>query len=311
MPNLAVNDYVGISFWLISIALAATTGFLVVERRNVKPKWKTPVSVSALVTGIAASHYFYMRRVWVKTGESPIVYRYIDWFLTVPLQIIEFYLILSVAKKIPQNLFYKLLLASFLMILFGFLGETGQMDRNLGFVLGTGAWLYILYEIFFGEASKLKKETDDESIRFTFDALKWIVTIGWAIYPIGYLLEKTNMNLLYNLGDLVNKILFGLVIWYAGKGKFSKKVVDESETKLLDDSDNLNANNHNQNHNHNHNHNHNQNHNNQELSKNQNQNNNQDLNENQMSDSNNDNTNNTNNNIVENSDPLERQSDNN
>ena len=304
MPNLAVNDYVGISFWLISIALAATTGFLVVERRNVKPKWKTPVSVSALVTGIAASHYFYMRRVWVNTGDSPIVYRYIDWFLTVPLQIIEFYLILSVAKKIPQGLFYKLLFASFLMILFGFLGETGQMDRNLGFVLGTAAWLYILYEIFYGEASKLKKETDDESIRFTFDALKWIVTIGWAIYPVGYLLEKTNMNLLYNLGDLVNKILFGLVIWYAGKGKITKKVVDKSESKLLDDSDNLNGNNHNHNHNHN----------NQDLSNNQNQNNSQDLSENQMSDSNN-NTNNTNNaninNIMENSDRSDKQSDNN
>lgn len=223
MPNLAVDDYVGISFWVISIALAASTGFLVVERRNVKPKWKTPVSVSALVTGIAASHYFYMRKVWVASGESPIVYRYIDWFLTVPLQIIEFYLILSVAKKIPEELFYKLLLASFFMILFGFLGETGQIDRNLGFVLGTLAWLYILYEIFYGEASKLKEETDDESVKFTFDALKWIVTVGWAIYPIGYLLEKTNMNLLYNLGDLVNKILFGLVIWYAGKGKLDTK----------------------------------------------------------------------------------------
>ena len=95
------------------------------------------MSVSALVTGIAASHYYYMRKVWVLSGESPIIYRYIDWFLTVPLQIIEFYLILSVAKKIPKELFYKLLLASFFMILFGFLGETGQIDRNLGFVLGT------------------------------------------------------------------------------------------------------------------------------------------------------------------------------
>lgn len=224
MPNLAVDDYVGISFWLISIALAATTGFLVVERRNVKPKWKTPVSVSALVTGIAASHYLYMRRGWVATNQSPIVYRYIDWFLTVPLQIIEFYLILSVAKKIPANLFYKLLVASFLMILFGFLGETGQIDRTYGFVLGTLFWLYIIYEIFFGEASKLKNETKDKSVKFTFDALKWIVTVGWAIYPIGYLLKKTNMNLLYNLGDLVNKILFGLVIWYAGKGKLDNKI---------------------------------------------------------------------------------------
>lgn len=217
MKNLQVNDYVGISFWIISICLAATTGFFVIERNNVKPKWKTPVSVSALITGIAASHYYYMRNVWVETNKSPIVYRYIDWILTVPLQIIEFYLILSVAKKIPQKLFYKLLLASVLMIVFGFLGETGQINRTFGFIFGTIAWLYLLYEIFFGEAAKYKEETNDKSVKFAFDALKWIITVGWAIYPIGYLLNKTYMNLVYNFGDLINKVLFGLIIWYAGK----------------------------------------------------------------------------------------------
>jgi bacteriorhodopsin len=217
MKNLSTNDYVGISFWVISIALAASTVFLLVERESMKPKWKLPVSVSGMVTGIAASHYYYMREIWVVSKKNPIIYRYIDWILTVPLQIIEFYLILSVAKKIPIELFYKLLLASVIMIVAGFLGESKVIDRNLGFIIGTIAWLYILYEIFYGEAAKFKEETEDESVKFAFDALKWIVTVGWAIYPIGYLLEINKMNLLYNLGDLVNKILFTLIIWYAGK----------------------------------------------------------------------------------------------
>jgi len=216
MKDLKVNDYVGISFWLISIALAASTGFFIIERNTLKEKWKLPMSVCALVTGIAASHYYYMRNVWVLTGTSPVVYRYIDWFLTVPLQLIEFYLILSVAKKIPKMLFYKLFGASILMIFFGFLGETGQMDKNIAFTFGMIAWLYILYELFYGEAARYKEETDDESVKFAFNALKWIVTIGWSIYPIGYLLDKTNLNLVYNIGDFINKILFGLVIWYAG-----------------------------------------------------------------------------------------------
>ena len=34
-------------------------------------------------------------------GFSPTVYRYIDWLITVPLQMIEFYLILAAVKKIP------------------------------------------------------------------------------------------------------------------------------------------------------------------------------------------------------------------
>lgn len=217
MKNLEVNDFVGISFWIISISLAATTGFLLVERKNVKEKWKTPISVSAIVTGIAASHYFYMRKIWVNSKSNPVVYRYIDWILTVPLQIIEFYLILSVAKKIPTSLFYKLLGASIIMIVFGYLGETKLINRTIGFIIGTIAWLYILYEIFYGEAAKIKETTEDKSIVFAFDALKYIISIGWVIYPIGYLLNKEYMNLVYNLGDLVNKILFGLIIWYAGK----------------------------------------------------------------------------------------------
>ena len=217
MVNLAINDYVGISFWIISIALLATTVFLLVERKNAKEKWKTPITVSAIVTGIAASHYFYMRRVWVNTHNSPVIYRYIDWILTVPLQIIEFYLILLVVKNIPIKIFYKLLISSILMIVFGFMGETGIINRNLGFVLGFIAWVYLIYEIFYGELSKIKDKTEDPSVIFAFDSLKWIITLGWSIYPLGYLMNKVNMNILYNIGDLVNKILFGLIIWYAGK----------------------------------------------------------------------------------------------
>ena len=217
--NLNPNDVVGISFWFISIALAASTGFLTLERFDVPNKWKTSMSVSAMITGIAASHYFYMREVWIKGGKSPITYRYIDWFITVPLQIIEFYLILSVAGKIPSGLFYKLMASSILMILFGFLGEAGIIDRMLGFFMGMIFWIYILYEIFYGEASDLRNKTNDPGVRFAFDWLRIIVSVGWSIYPIGYLLDNKNMNLLYNLGDLINKILFCVVIWYGAKFK--------------------------------------------------------------------------------------------
>ena len=111
------------------------------------------------------------------------------------------------------------------MLMAGFLGETGIINRMLGFVVGTVAWLYILYEIMFGEAARLKEQTTDESVKFAFDSLKYIVSIGWVIYPIGYLLEERNMNLFYNLGDLVNKILFALVIWYAGKSPLVEKFI--------------------------------------------------------------------------------------
>ena len=92
--GLEATDYVGISFWIATAMMLATTVFFLVERQNVAAKWKTSMSVAALVTGIAWYHYTYMRQHWVDNGSSPIVYRYIDWLLTVPLQIAEFYLCL-------------------------------------------------------------------------------------------------------------------------------------------------------------------------------------------------------------------------
>merc|ERR1719224_427945 len=95
---LSPNDPVAISFWIISIAMVAATVFFLMESTMVSSHWKTSMNVGALVTLVAAVHYFYMREFWVKLHSSPIVYRYIDWSLTVPLQMIEFYLILSAVQ---------------------------------------------------------------------------------------------------------------------------------------------------------------------------------------------------------------------
>ena len=72
--NLAQDDFVGISFWLISMALVASTAFFFLETQRVSAKWKTSLTVSGLVTLVAAVHYFYMRDVWIATGETPTVY---------------------------------------------------------------------------------------------------------------------------------------------------------------------------------------------------------------------------------------------
>ena len=96
---LMQDDFVGISFWVISMGMLAATAFFFMEVGNVATGWRTSVIVAGLVTGIAFIHYMYMREVWVATGDSPTVYRYIDWLITVPLQMVEFYLILAAINK--------------------------------------------------------------------------------------------------------------------------------------------------------------------------------------------------------------------
>ena len=216
------SDYVGVSFWIISAAMVAATFFFWVERDRAEGKWKTSLTVAAMVTGIAAIHYFYMRGVWVMTGDSPTVFRYVDWLLTVPLQIIEFFLILSAIAVVRASLFWRLLVASLVMLVAGYIGEVEQGSLLWPmFILGTLAWLYIIYEIFAGEASKINASSGTVASKKAFNALRLIVTVGWAIYPIGYILGYTGgaspdaLNIIYNLADFVNKIAFGVVIWAA------------------------------------------------------------------------------------------------
>jgi len=221
--NLESSDFVGISFWLISMALIAATAFFFMETQRVAGKWKTSLTVSGLVTLVAAVHYFYMRDVWVETGATPLVYRYIDWLITVPLLMVEFYLILRAITNVSGGVFWRLMIGTMVMLVGGYMGEAGYISAMLGFIVGMAGWAYILYEIFFGEASKVAAQEAPASVQSAFSTMRLIVTIGWAIYPLGYFMgyftgagpqESANMlNILYNLADVVNKIAFGVIIW--------------------------------------------------------------------------------------------------
>ena len=216
---LSGSDFVGITFWVVSIAMWASTIFFFYEGMRVSAKWRTSMVVAGLITFIAAVHYMYMREFWVTMGESPVVYRYIDWILTVPLQMVEFYLILIAAgAAVSGGSFWRLLVGTLVMVIGGYLGESGMISILLGFIIGMIGWAVIIWEIFRGEASQAASQ--NASVSSAFNAMRLIVLIGWAIYPLGYVLglmmgsvDANTLNWIYNLADFVNKILFGLIIW--------------------------------------------------------------------------------------------------
>ena len=226
---LQPNDFVGISFWIISMALVAATAFFFLESFNVPGKWRTSLIVSGLVTLVASVHYFYMREVWVLTANTPTVYRYIDWFITVPLLMAEFYLILRAVTKVPTSVFWRLILGTLVMIGSGYLGEAGYAPVVSVFLIGMLGWGVILYEIFFGTASKISATKATASAQKAFILMRIIVTIGWAIYPIGYAVgyliglspadSSSAINIVYNIADVLNKIIFGLIIWTAASSE--------------------------------------------------------------------------------------------
>merc|ERR1712014_293887 len=97
-----------------------------------------------LVTLVAGVHYMYMREYWGQVHNSPIVYRYVDWSITVPLQMIEFNLILKAAgKQTSAAMFWKLLGGTVIMLAFGYSGEIAVVPKLSGFIVGMCGWFFL------------------------------------------------------------------------------------------------------------------------------------------------------------------------
>ncbi len=187
--------------------------------------------VSGIITFIAAVHYYYMRGYNLETGDSPTFFRYVDWLLTVPLMCVEFYLITQKAGA-KQGLLWKLIAASVFMLVTGYMGEAIHPTETVSWVWGAvsgAAYFYIVYLVWFGEVAKLA-QSSSPSVAKANKTLGWFVLVGWAIYPLGYILgtkggffgmeivsdpkaASAAMDIVYNIGDAINKIGFGLVIY--------------------------------------------------------------------------------------------------
>ena len=217
------------TFFVTNMALLATGLFLWLERDNVNPKWKTALTVSGMVCFIAAVHYYYMRGNLDATDVVSI--RYIDWLITVPLQMVEFYIVLAAVTAVSAGVLNRLLGFSVLMLIFGYLGEANVANADalvtpvVGFAGGMLCWGLMLREIWSGEAAEVNAGSKNAAAAYAFDGMKKIVTFGWAIYPLGYFLgyfttgiyDPEVTNQVYNLADFVNKILIGMIVYAAAK----------------------------------------------------------------------------------------------
>jgi bacteriorhodopsin len=232
LDKIVNSDPVAITFFIGYMAMFASAVFFLVERGSVDAKWKLSLLVSALITGIAAVHYYYMRDFYMQTGTSPTAFRYVDWTLTVPLMCVEFYL-LTKPFGAKTGTLAKLIIASLVMLLAGYIGETSGIDSNIMWgVISTAGYAYILYEVFLGDIAKLTKDSNSKALANAMFLLKIFISLGWSIYPIGYmvlpgnllsgLFEVSSIDLFYNVADAINKIGFGLVIYSVAVAETAK-----------------------------------------------------------------------------------------
>lgn len=242
---------------VLSFALAsmiATTVFLLAANTRVLPRYRQAVIVSAIVTLIAAYHYWRIfnsfEDAYVAVGAGdPLAdgqtiadltyrlvggegfnegYRYVDWILTVPLLLFEAIAVLALAPLVRKNLMLKLIPAAILMIVLGYPGEitTDLTAKAIWGALSTIPFLYILY-VLFAELSKSMR-TQPEQVRKDLNGLRWLLLATWGVYPISYLMPMLGIDgpdafvwrqVGYSIADVLAKCWFGLLIYKIAREK--------------------------------------------------------------------------------------------
>lgn len=216
---LQSTDVVGGTFVLALAGMIGCTVLLFLGSGWVNRRWKVPVALAGIVTLVAAVYYLQARAIWLGTGSMPVIYRYVDWILTVPVQVVALYFFVGALAPPPVGIFWRLLVVAIVMILARYMGEVGFIDTTLGFLIGLVGWLYILGEVFFGKLNEITATSGNEAAQRAFFWLRLIVTVGWAVYPlcnfVGSFAGGVNegqLSVVYNLADFVNRIAFGLII---------------------------------------------------------------------------------------------------
>ena len=219
------NNLIGGTFFFSMFALFGGALFLFLERGNVPRRYHANVTLAGTICMVAGFSYYFMQGMYLSTGLSPTRFRYMDWLFTVPMMCTQFYLLLRPAGARPGSLL-RLVGAGIWMIGFGYFGETTDAYWSILWgSVSTLGYIVILYEIWFGPLAKVAERSSSEEVARAFRYLSYFVLIGWAVYPLGYLTLPFNVfealhlnrNLVYNFGDVINKLGFGLVIYVVAR----------------------------------------------------------------------------------------------
>ena len=225
------NEVVGYTFFYSTFALLGAAIFFLFERNNVPKRWRVNLTVAGLICLIASVSYFYMQNMYVEQGISPTRFRYTDWLFTVPLMCTQFYLLVRPAGA-PTSSLWRLVFGGLWMIACGFFGENAELNKTIIWgSISTLGYLVVLFEVWFGPLAKAVDRSTDRDVVRAFTYLSYFVLLGWAIYPLGYMTLPFNVfaklhldrNLVYNFGDVINKVGFGLVVYVMARKSAAHK----------------------------------------------------------------------------------------
>ncbi len=248
IPSLTASQFATV-YNLLSLVIASMlfTGlFLLFSRGRVAPQYRNALVVSSIVVGIAAYHYFRIFNNFKDSyppGDNTAAahqlsnvvfneaYRYVDWFLTVPLLLVETVAVLALGRAAQRGLLYKLVPASALMIGLGYPGEIASDNgtRLLWGTLSTIPFIYLLYVLFVELSKSLDRQPDE--VKHTIKMLRLALVGLWGVYPIAYLFPVFGGSFFggangfvlrqagYSIADILAKAAYGLAIYKIARVK--------------------------------------------------------------------------------------------
>ena len=240
----------GAVYNMLSLGIASmtfTSLFLWYARERVLPKFRMAVMVSATVTSIAAYHYFRMFDSFNEAypvGGTPeqgfagynVGYRYVDWFLTVPLLLVELVAVMGLARAVQSSLLKRLVPAAAAMIVLGYPGDmhTGLfgLSNSMWGLLSTIPFLYILYVLFVEISKSLASQSP--KVQGLLKGARLLLIATWGVYPITFITamnskgapsfdEVVSREIGYSIADILAKCVFGLIIFTIARIKSAEE----------------------------------------------------------------------------------------
>ncbi len=218
------KDLVSSSFEVATIATLSIAALTFLSLTWTATLWRLTVALSGIALLASGLSYLEATEVWLTGKQMTAAHRYVGWFVVHPVQVAAIFFFALTVDKLPVGIFWRMLVASILMVLARFLGDGTYFEPTLGVLISMAFWLYILGEMYFGRISDNIAKSSRPVQRGYF-WIRLIMTIGWAIYPILHFVDviigvghTSSIVVLYTLADLLNLIaISAIVVGVAGK----------------------------------------------------------------------------------------------
>lgn len=160
---------------------------------------------------VEGAMYVYLIRQFTK-GNIDTSLRYYDWFISTPVMLLATLLFLKYLYVKPVNTIETfrednlkvswIVVLNFLMLLVGFMGEKGKLNRWVAFIMGSG---FLVGS--FGILSEYARKT-------TYGKIFLSIMFGiWGLYGLAFLLPINARNISYNFLDLFAKNFYGIFLY--------------------------------------------------------------------------------------------------